>query len=154
MARSRRTTGAITKVSGSPTTGSCSAPSSSRSTRTSTSTRSSASSTGPPPTAARSRLYKIDMTKDGALQTNNWSDYEGLGISDDKIVFSAQQFTFNANQYQHQTLRILDRAAAYSGAALAPLDIVNFAAPPGGDANDNFVTKPARNLTAGDNTMS
>jgi hypothetical protein len=98
-------------------------------------------------------LYKFDMTKDGALQTNNWSDYEGLGISDDKIVFSAQQFTFNANQYQYQKLRILDRAAAYSGAALAPLDIVNFAAPPGGDANDNFVTKPARNLTAGDNTI-
>ena len=38
--------------------------------------------------------YKFDMTKDGAVQTANWSDYEGLGISEDKIVFSGQQFTF------------------------------------------------------------
>ena len=34
-------------------------------------------------------------------------------------------------------------------AALPQLD----AAPPGGDTNDNFVTKPARNLTSGDNTI-
>jgi len=98
-------------------------------------------------------LYKFDMTKDGNTQTANWSDYEGLGVSEDKIVFSAQQFTFSANAYQYQKLRILDRALAYSGAALSPVDIVNFAPPPGGDANDNFVTKPARNLTPGDNTI-
>ena len=97
--------------------------------------------------------YKFDMTKDGSTQTTNWSDYEGLGVSDDKIVFSAQQFSFNGNSYQYQKLRILDRAAAYSGATLSFVDIVNFAAPPGGNVNDNFVTKPARNLTAGDNTI-
>jgi hypothetical protein len=98
-------------------------------------------------------LYKFDMTKDGAVQTANWSDYEGLGVSEDKIVFSAQQFTFSGNAYQYQKFRILDRVAAYNGAALSPVDIVNFAPPPGGDANDNFVTKPARNLSPADNTI-
>ena len=98
-------------------------------------------------------LYKFDMTKDGATQTNNWSDYQGLGISDDKIVFSGQQFTFTTNAYVYQKFRVLDRAAAYSGAALTYVDFANFAPPAGGDANDNFVTKPARNLTAGDNTI-
>ena len=98
-------------------------------------------------------LYKFDMSKDGAVQTTNWSDYQGLGISDDKIVFSGQQFTFATNAYQYQKFRILDRVAAYSGAALTFVDIANFAPPAGGDANDNFVTKPARNLTAGDNTI-
>ena len=98
-------------------------------------------------------LYKFDMSKDGAVQTGNWSDYEGLGISEDKLVFSAQQFTFATNAYAYQKFRIMDRALAYSGAALAPVDIVNFAPPAGGDANDNFVTKPARNLTPGDNTI-
>ena len=98
-------------------------------------------------------LYKFDMSKDGAVQTSNWADYQGLGISDDKIVFSSQQFTFAGDAYQYQKLRILDRAAAYSGAALTFVDIANFAAPPGGDTSDNFVTKPARNLTSGDNTI-
>jgi hypothetical protein len=98
-------------------------------------------------------LYKFDMTKDGSTSTNNWGDYEGLGISDDKIVFSSQQFTFTSNQYQYQKFRILDRVAAYSGATLSYVDIFNYPAPPGGTTNDNFVTKPARNLTGGDNTI-
>jgi len=97
--------------------------------------------------------YKFDMTLDGSTSTNNWGDYEGLGVSDDKIVFSSQQFSFSGNQYQYQKLRVIDRAAAYSGAALTYADLFNFAAPAGGDVNDNFVTKPARNLTAGDNTI-
>ena len=98
-------------------------------------------------------MYKFDMTKDGAVQTSNWGDYQGLGISDDKIVFSSQQFTFATNAYVYQKLRVIDRAAAYSGGVLSFVDIVNFAAPPGGDTNDNFVTKPARNLTLGENTI-
>ena len=98
-------------------------------------------------------LYKFDMTKDNATQTSNWSEYQGLGLSDDKLVMSAQQMTFAGNAYQYQKLRVLDRALAYSGAALSPKDIVNFAPPPGGDVNDNMVTKPARNLTPGDNTV-
>ncbi len=98
-------------------------------------------------------LYKFDMTKDGNSQSSNWSDYEGLGVSEDKIVFSAQQFSFSGNAYQYQKLRILDRVAAYSGAALSYVDIFQFAPPPGGDAGDNFVTKPARNLTPGDSTI-
>jgi len=97
--------------------------------------------------------YKFDMSKDGSTQTTNWSDYQGLGISDDKIVFSAQQFSFAANTYQYAKFRIIDRAAAYSGGTLSYVDIANFAAPVGGNANDNFVTKPARNLTAGDNNI-
>jgi hypothetical protein len=98
-------------------------------------------------------LYKFDMTKDGATTTNNWGDYEGLGISDDKMVFSSQQFTFTSNQYQYQKLRIIDRAAVYSGVPVSFVDIFNFAAPAGGDINDNFVTKPARNLSPGDNNI-
>ncbi len=97
--------------------------------------------------------YKFDMTKDGNIQTSNWGDYQGLGISDDKIVFSSQQFTFATNAYVYQKLRVLDRALAYTGVPLSFVDIVNFAAPPGGDSNDNFVTKPARNLTLGENTI-
>ena len=57
--------------------------------------------------------YKFDMTKDGNTSTNNWGDYEALGMSDDKIAFTSQQFSF-ANSYQYQKIRILDRALVYT----------------------------------------
>src|SRR5262249_48332786 len=98
-------------------------------------------------------LYKFDMTLDGSTPTANWADYEGIGISEDKIVFSSQQFTFAADAYMYQKFRILDRVAAYNGSPLTFVDIFNYAAPAGGDVNDNFVTKPARNLSPGDNTI-
>ncbi len=98
-------------------------------------------------------LYSFDMSLDGATPTNNWGDYQGLGISDDKIVFSSQQFSFAGNMYQYSKFRVLDRAAAYSGAALTYVDLAPVAAPPGGTSSDVFVTKPARNLTPGDNTI-
>ncbi len=98
-------------------------------------------------------LYSFDMTLDGSTATSNWGDYQGLGISDDKIVFSSQQFSFGGNLYKYSKFRVLDRAAAYSGAALTYVDFADFAPPPGGDISDVFVTKPARNLTPGDNTI-
>ena len=68
----------------------------------------------------------------------------GLGVSDDKIVFSSQQFSFGGNQYQRSKFRVLDRVAAYAGLPLTYADIVPVPNPPGGDINDVFVTKPAR----------
>ncbi len=94
--------------------------------------------------------YKFDMTKDGSTSTANWSDYESLGLTEDKIVLTAQQFTFAADAYVYPKIRVLDRAALFSGAAASYVDFVNFAAPTGGDTFDTFVTKCARNLTPGD----
>ncbi|MCC6350454.1 MAG: T9SS type A sorting domain-containing protein [Candidatus Eisenbacteria bacterium] len=98
-------------------------------------------------------LYKFDMTKDGTTQTGNWADYHSLGVSGDKIAMTAQMFAFVGGAYQYQKIRVLDRAAAYAGQTLSYVDFANFAPPPGGDENDLFVTKAARNLTPGDNTL-
>jgi hypothetical protein len=96
--------------------------------------------------------YKLDMSKDGSTQTSNWSDYESIGITEDKLVISAQQFTFSGNSYVYPKIRVLDRAALYAGSASSYVDFVGFAAPPGGDGYDTFCTKCARNLTPGDST--
>ena len=96
--------------------------------------------------------YKLDMSKDGTTQTTNWSDYESIGITEDKLVLSAQQFTFSGNSYVYPKLRVLDRAALYAGGAVSYVDFVGFAAPSGGDGYDTFCTKCARNLTPGDAT--
>ncbi|MEO5989703.1 MAG: Ser-Thr-rich GPI-anchored membrane family protein [Candidatus Eisenbacteria bacterium] len=98
-------------------------------------------------------LYKFDMTLNGATASSNWADYQALGVSDDKIAMTGQMFSFAGDAYQYQKVRVLDRAGAYSGATLSYVDFFNFAAPPGGDIDDLFVTKAARNLSAGDNTI-
>lgn len=98
-------------------------------------------------------LYKFDMTKDGTTPTSNWADYHSLGVSDDKIAMTAQMFGLVGNAYQYQKVRVLDRAAAYAGQPLTYVDFADFGPPPGGDQWDQFVTKSARNLTAGDNTL-
>lgn len=92
-------------------------------------------------------IYKLDMTKDGATQTDNWSDFPGLGVSEDKIVLSGQQYKFGGNQYQYQKLRVIGRALAYSGGPVSYVDFVNFAPPPGGSTTDIFATKPGRNVS-------
>jgi hypothetical protein len=98
-------------------------------------------------------LYKFDMTKDGTTQTSNWGDYQALGVSEDKIAMTAQMFGLVGNAYQYQKVRVLDRAAAYAGQTLTYVDFFAFGPPPGGDEGDVFVTKAARNLSAGDNTI-
>ena len=87
-------------------------------------------------------VYKFDMTIDGTTQSSNWSDFPGLGISDDKLVMSGQQFSFSGGSYQYQKLRIIDRAVAYTGAAVTYVDIYNW-------SGQVFVTKPGRNMSSG-----
>jgi hypothetical protein len=86
-------------------------------------------------------IYKFDMTKNGATQTSNWSDFPGLGISDDKLVMSGQQYNTSGN-YQYQKLRVIDRALAYSGSSLSYGDFVSW-------SGNQFVTKPGRNMSSG-----
>jgi len=97
-------------------------------------------------------VYKFDQKLDGTTTTANWSDFEGLGISDDKMVMSSQQYTA-AGQYKYQKLRVIDRASAYSGGPVPYVDFVNFAAPPGGNVSSLFVTKPGRNQGGPDATI-
>ncbi|MBI5168039.1 MAG: T9SS type A sorting domain-containing protein [Candidatus Eisenbacteria bacterium] len=97
--------------------------------------------------------YKFDMTKDGTTPSGNWADYQSLGISDDKIAMTGQMYSLSGGNYLYQKVRVLDRAAAYAGQTLTYFDFVNWAPPSGGDYRDLFVTKAARNLSAGDNDL-
>ena len=94
--------------------------------------------------------YKFDMTKDGSTPTTNWSDFPGLGLSNDKIVMSGQQFDFSTSAYQYQKLRVIDRALAFSGGPVGYVDFYNFPAVVGGSSSSLFVTKPGRNMTPND----
>ncbi len=93
--------------------------------------------------------YKFDMTKDGSVGSRYWSDFPGLGISNDKLVMSGQQFD-SLGAYKYQKLRVIDRAAAYSGGAVPYVDFYNFPSVIGGDVSSLFVTKPGRNTSPND----
>ena len=97
--------------------------------------------------------YKFDWTYDGVTKTTNWGDFQEFGFSGDKFVISSQQFSFSGNAYKYQKLRVFNISTLYSGATASFIDFVNFTAPTGGDMSSLFVTKPGRNLTAGDNTI-
>jgi len=97
--------------------------------------------------------YKFDWTKDGSNSTSNWGDFEEFGFSADKFVMSSQQFSFRGNSYKYQKLRVIDINALYSGSSVTWVDFVNFPAPSGGDISSLFVTKPGRNISAGDNNI-
>jgi hypothetical protein len=97
-------------------------------------------------------VYTFDQMVDGTTPTTNWSDFEGLGVSADKIAMTSQQYS-QLNQYRYQKIRILDRALAYAGGPVPYVDLVNFAPPPGGTVSNLFATKAGRNLTAGDSTI-
>jgi Secretion system C-terminal sorting domain len=97
--------------------------------------------------------YKFDWRVDGATTTTNWGDFEEFGFSGDKFVISSQQFSFGGNSYKYQKLRVMDITKIYSGQTVTWVDFVKFAAPPGGDISNLFVTKPGRNIYSGDNTI-
>lgn len=97
-------------------------------------------------------VYTFDQTLDGTTPTTNWSDFEGLGVSADKIAMTSQQYS-QTNAYKYQKIRVIDRALAYAGGPVPYVDLVNFAPPPGGNVNNLFVTKAGRNLTASDSTI-
>ncbi|MBI5836572.1 MAG: T9SS type A sorting domain-containing protein [Candidatus Eisenbacteria bacterium] len=91
--------------------------------------------------------YRFDLTLDGTRPTTNWGDFPGLGVSDDKIAVSTQQYTLSADTYNYQKLRVMDRAAMYDGLPTGFVDFVMFSPPPTGDKASIFATKPGRNLS-------
>ena len=97
-------------------------------------------------------VYTFDQMLDGTTPTTSWSDFEGLGVSADKIAMTSQQYS-QTNSYRYQKVRVIDRALAYSGGPVPYADLVNFAPPPGGNVNNLFVTKAGRNLTVSDSTI-
>lgn len=88
-------------------------------------------------------IYTLNMTIDGSTQSTNWSDFPGLGLSSDKIVVSAQQYSFSTNAYRYQKLRVIDRSAAYSGSITSYVDFYNW-------TGQRFATKPGRNVSVSD----
>ena len=67
--------------------------------------------------------YSLDAAKDGTTPTKNWADYPGLGVDNRALYLTANMFRFNGN-FQYVKVRIVPKAAVYSGGAATYKDII------------------------------
>jgi hypothetical protein len=69
------------------------------------------------------RNYSFDAMVDGGTPTNNWADYPGLGVDNQSIYLTANMFAFGGG-FKYAKVRVIPKAAPYSGAAAAFFDFV------------------------------
>lgn len=66
--------------------------------------------------------YKMDATKDGNVQTNNWADFPGVGVDNQAIYLTANMFEFEG-EFQYSKIRIIPKAKAYANQPFTFKDI-------------------------------
>ena len=87
--------------------------------------------------------YTFDWRLDGTVLTKNWGDYPGLGYSDSAIYINANQY--RRNSFQYSKVRVLSKAALYTGASATYTDFIRMT---NADGTLAFTVKPARCLSA------
>ncbi|HEV8307288.1 MAG TPA: hypothetical protein VGW35_06430, partial [Methylomirabilota bacterium] len=69
--------------------------------------------------------YAIDGRRNAGTTRDSWADYEGLGVGVDKLVITANQFTFASNTFTFAIIRVLNKLVlANNGAACPALPFV------------------------------
>jgi len=104
----------------------------------------SVSQTGDP--TGNWNTYDFDARLDGTTNTNNWSDFPGLGYDDNAVYITSNQFTFS-DVFQYAKIRVLSKAQLYAGAAATYTDFVN-AQLRNADSSQVFTVQPARTLSS------
>ena len=56
-------------------------------------------------------FYTFDATLDGSTQTSNWADYPQLGLDNNVVVLTSNQFSFGSPSFQTAKIRVLNKAA-------------------------------------------
>ncbi len=93
--------------------------------------------------------YKLDATKDGTTQTNNWADYPGLGVDAQALYLTANMFRFGGG-FQYSKVRIVPKGSApstgaYFGGTIPFRDLVNFK---NAEASTAFTLQPCHTYGA------
>lgn len=83
-------------------------------------------------------FYRLNASNDGATTTTNWADYPGLGVDNQAIYLSSNQYT-QANAYRYAKIRILNKATVYSGGTVTSFDFTGMT---NADGSSAFTIKP------------
>jgi hypothetical protein len=102
----------------------------------------SASATSSPLGAWRN--YALDAAKDGNTPTNNWADYPGLGVDADALYLTANMFLVDGD-FQYSKIRIVPKAAVYSGGVANYFDFVGMT---NADGTPAFTVQPCHTFGA------
>ncbi len=87
--------------------------------------------------------WALDATLDGSAQTSNSADFPLLGLDNDAIYITSNQFSFSSGTFQYSKLRILGKAQFYDNTCnqVQWVDIANLRNPDGSKA---FSVQPAQ----------
>jgi hypothetical protein len=69
------------------------------------------------------RNYALDATRDGTTATNNWADFPALGVDNQALYITSNQFAFNGG-FQYAKIRVVPKAGPYSGGVAPFFDFV------------------------------
>jgi hypothetical protein len=69
------------------------------------------------------RNYALDAMVDGTTATNNWADFPALGVDNNALYITSNQFAFGG-AFQYAKIRVVPKAGLYSGGAASFVDFV------------------------------
>ena len=72
----------------------------------------------------RWRNYALNAMVDGTTATNNWADFPALGVDNQALYVTSNQFVFGGT-FQYAKIRVIPKAGPYSGGAAPFFDFVN-----------------------------
>ncbi|HEV8307287.1 MAG TPA: hypothetical protein VGW35_06425 [Methylomirabilota bacterium] len=64
--------------------------------------------------------YAIDGRRNPGTGLDSWADYPGLGVGADKLVITANQFTFSAGSFTFAIVRVLNKLVLANNGAACP----------------------------------
>jgi hypothetical protein len=67
--------------------------------------------------------YAFDAMKDGSTVTSNWADFPALGVDNQALYVTSNQFAFGGG-FQYAKIRVIPKAGPYAGAAAPFFDFV------------------------------
>lgn len=63
--------------------------------------------------------FALRGDRNGPTDSGNWADYEGLGVDNQAVYLTSNQFKFVTDDYDYAKIRIIDKAQLYSAACPA-----------------------------------
>ena len=88
--------------------------------------------------------FALDAMKDGTTSTTNWADFPALGVDNKALYITSNQFAFGGN-FQYAKIRVVPKAAPYSG---KPVKFFDFVRMKNADGSMAFTVQPCHTFGA------
>lgn len=90
------------------------------------------------------RNYSLNAMVDGATPSSNWADFPGLGVDNQALYVTSNQFAFDGG-FQYAKIRVIPKAGPYSGGAAPFFDFVKMK---NADGSTAFTIQPCHTFGA------